>query len=90
MQIEWPDKLTPALRYILGRPNFQCGGVAHAYQAIGEFVDSDGQPLEKRSEDEQAFVLHRFVEVAMRNPDDWREAINREVRRVADAAQAKL
>lgn len=87
-QITWPERLTPPLRYILGRPNFTCGSLAHAYQALGEFVDSDGNALNKRAEDEQAFVIHRFVAVAAREPDDWEGAINREVKRVAEALGA--
>src|SRR3546814_18872771 len=56
----WPTALTQGLREILGIPNFQCGPMAHAYQKIGEFSGDDGLALEKRAEDEQAFILHNL------------------------------
>src|SRR3546814_15452689 len=66
----WPTALTQGLREILGIPNFQCGPMARAYQKIGEFSGDDGLALEKRAEDEQAFILHKQIGRA-----SWRERV---------------
>src|SRR3546814_6187119 len=68
----WPTALTQGLREILGIPNFQCGPMAHAYQKIGEFSGDDGLALEKRAEDEQAFILHKLISFWFEHGDGWR------------------
>jgi hypothetical protein len=83
-----PVGLTPALRDILGMMCFQLGKLAHVYHAVGEFVDHAGQPLNQRAEDEQAFVLHKFLLLWVQHGDGWREAASEELRRVADKARA--
>src|SRR3546814_16014841 len=69
----WPTALTQGLREILGIPNFQCGPMAHAYQKIGEFSGDDGLALDKRAEDEQAFILHKLISFWFEPGDGWRE-----------------
>lgn len=84
----WPPALTQGLREILGIPNFQCGPMAHAYQKIGEFSGDDGLPLEKRAEDEQAFILHKLVGFWFEHGDGWREPAIDEIDRAAKLARA--
>lgn len=84
----WPAALTQGLREILGIPNFQCGPMAHAYQKIGEFSGSDGLALDKRAEDEQAFILHKLVSFWFEHGDGWREPAIDEIDRAAKLARA--
>jgi hypothetical protein len=90
--IELPDELTPELRDILGFMCFQLGKMAHAYQAAGRFVGADDMKLEKRAEDEQAFMLHRFLVHWAKAGDDWRASFADELDEViapADPAQGE-
>ncbi|MET0179164.1 MAG: hypothetical protein ABW194_01620 [Novosphingobium sp.] len=84
----WPELLTPELRKILGLICFQCAPFAHVYQAAGEFSGSEG-PLQKRAEDEQAFILHKLVSLWVAHGEGWMDAFDDELVRVkAKAAQA--
>jgi hypothetical protein len=62
-----PETLTPAVREVLGLMNFRTGPLAHVYQAAGHEIP-------KRCEDEQAFVLHRFLLLAIKHGADWHKA----------------
>lgn len=86
----WPAALTQELREILGYPNYQCGPMAHAYQAIDEYVGADGVELKKRAEDEQAFILHKLVGLWFRHGETWRAHAIAEIDRAAKAARAAL
>lgn len=89
LPLAWPDRLTPALRDVLGMMCFELGPIAHAYQAAGEFVDGGGQPLKKRAEDEQAFMLFKFVGYALAHGEDWRSIAGAdEIDRIVAAARA--
>ena len=70
----WPSALTPELRAILGQMCFTLGPVAHVYQAIGEFIGSDGQALSRRAEDEQAFMLHKMIGYWFADAKTWPDA----------------
>lgn len=61
----WPETMTPALAQVLGMPNFQCGPLAQCYRIAGHDIP-------KKSESEQAFILHRFARLAILYGDDWR------------------
>lgn len=83
MQIEWPDELTEELAEILGRPNFTCGKIAHAYR------DGGGHKIPPKAEAEQAFVLHRFVKLQAEHGDSWKNIANAEIAHNAQLALAK-
>ncbi len=70
----WPRALTPELRALLGQMCFVLGPIAHVYQAIGEFTDSDGAELGRRAEDEQAFMLHKMLTYWFANTKTWPDA----------------
>lgn len=86
---DWPRELTPELRDILGFMCFQLGPMAHAYQAAGRFLDADGCEMRKRAEDEQAFMLHRFLTHWFEHGADWRESMEVEFECVITEAKAK-
>jgi hypothetical protein len=87
--IVWPAALTPTLRDLLGFMCFELGPMAHAYQAVGRFVGADGEPLKKRAEDEQAFMLHRFLHHWSTAGDNWRASMREELAPVVAAAKEK-
>lgn len=89
LDVKLPDALTPELREILGFQCFQLGQFAHVYQAAGKFVDSDGKPLRKRAEDEQAFMLHRFLVHWHKAGAGWRVSIAEEFDEIATLAEAR-
>src|SRR3546814_18870467 len=62
--------------------------MAHAYQKIGEFSGDDGLALEKRAEDEQAFILHTLISFWFEHGDGWREPAIDEIDRAAKLARA--
>ncbi len=59
-----PDQTTPAITEVLRLPNFRCSGIAHVYRRAGH-------PIEEKSEQEQAFVLFRFLGLALRHGPKW-------------------
>ncbi|WLJ71100.1 hypothetical protein [Sphingomonas phage Carli] len=86
---QWPG-LTPPLQRILGMMCFQIAKYAHAYRDAGEFVDADGAPLKAHAEEEQAFILHRWLGYWFEHGDDaWEAAAVADINRVAAIANAK-
>lgn len=85
---EWPDALTPELREILGHICFELGSLAHAYRDAGLFVGADGEQLRSRAEDEQAFMLHRFLTHWFKAGPDWRKSCWKEMEPVIETARA--
>lgn len=83
MQIEWPEQLTPELAEVLGRPNFMCGSIAHAYR------DGGGFDIPPKAEAEQAFVIHRFVQLMHEYQTGWKNIANAEISEFAAKAKAK-
>ena len=75
----WPLALTNPLREVLGLMNFRTGPIAHLYRAAGDDIPP-------KCEDEQAFVLHRFVRLALEHGQKWREAAEADLR----AARGRL
>jgi|HubBroStandDraft_2_1064218.scaffolds.fasta_scaffold11841_6 hypothetical protein len=68
----YPDELTPDLREVLSRPNFQCSPIAHVMRAAG--VD-----IKPKAEDEQAVVLHWMIKLVLRHGEKWREVARDEL-----------
>ncbi|WP_157639506.1 hypothetical protein [Burkholderia ubonensis] len=81
----YPDEMSPALRDVLGRPNFWCGPIAHEMRAAGAEIKA-------KAEDEQAHVLHWLVKLVLDHGDDWQKHAAtdlRAIREKADAARAQ-
>ncbi|WP_157637562.1 hypothetical protein [Burkholderia ubonensis] len=81
----YPDEMSPALRDVLGRPNFWCGPIAHEMRAAGAEIKT-------KAEDEQAHVLHWLVKLVLDHGDDWQKHAAtdlRAIREKADAARAQ-
>jgi hypothetical protein len=83
----WPELLTPELREILGWMCFQLGQMAHAYQAVGEFVGTEGK-LNKRAEDEQAFMLHKWLGYWSKHGEEWNKHAAADLKRVRAAIES--
>lgn len=77
----WPDELTEPLREVLGMPNFQCGPLAHCYRAAGHNIA-------RKVEDEQAFIIHRYVPLALKYGADWRKHAGNDLQTAIDKAKA--
>ena len=71
--------MTPAIAEVLGMPNFRSGPVAHLFRAAGHEIQC-------RVEPEQAFVLWRFLHLAIIHGDDWGKYASADI----DAHQAKI
>ncbi len=84
--VAWPELLTPELRHILGMMCFQLGKLAHAYQRASEFIGVEG-PLDKRAEDEQAFMLHKWIGFWFSHGAEWQGAAGADLTRVIDAIE---
>lgn len=62
---EYPEQMTPALREVLGLMCFTTGPIAEGFREAGENIAA-------KIEDEQAFVLHWLIGLALRHGDAWR------------------
>ena len=69
---DYPDDMTAELRHVLGLMNFQTCPIAHRLQAAG-------RDIPRKTEDEQAFVLHWLIKLALDHPDDWQERAHAEI-----------
>lgn len=85
----WPERLTPELREVLGMPNFRASPIAHAFRAAGH-------EIARKAEDEQAFVLHWLAGLVLKHGTDWKrhaadelDAVAAETRRRADEPQPR-
>ena len=65
--LRYPATMTAALAEVLGLMNFRTGPIAHVYRAAGAEIRT-------KCEDEQAFVLDRFLRLALEHGDGWRAA----------------
>jgi hypothetical protein len=59
-------ELDDETRWILGRPNFWCGGLARTLRKMGHQIN-------ERAEDEQAAVIYWMLTLYMQYGDKWRE-----------------
>lgn len=76
-------ELNADVREILGMPNFECGPLAHVFQA-------SGADIKHRSEDEQAFVLHWLLGLYAKHGADWRAAAAEELDEARATASALI
>lgn len=74
MARDYPKEMTPELREILGMMIFNSGPLAHAFRAAG-------YDIKPRAEDEQAFILHWLIGLALEHGAEWK-------RHAADALDA--
>ncbi|MGZ0007140.1 hypothetical protein [Burkholderia gladioli] len=75
----YPDALTEDLRHVLGFPNFRCGPYAHLMRAAGANI-------QRKSEDEQAHVLHWLVKLVIDHGERWADVAQEEL----DAMREKV
>lgn len=59
-----PREMTPAIAEVLGLPNFRTSPIAHLFRA-------GGAEIKPKCEVEQAFVLWRFLHLAILHADNW-------------------
>lgn len=85
----WPKELTPDLRHVLGLMCFELGKFARVYRVAGEFVAAGGEPLQRRAEDEQAFMLHKLVGYLFGHGPKWAEAMTIDLDRALKVAMAR-
>jgi len=74
----WPEALTPELGEVLGLMNFRTVPLAHAYRRAGHAIPT-------KCEDEQAFVLHRFIGFALKYGADWRKYASDDIAALKEA-----
>lgn len=71
-------ELNDDTRWILGRPNFFCGPIAHQLRRMG-------RDIPRKAEDEQAAVLHWMLQLWEQHGARWRLEANKELDVAADA-----
>jgi hypothetical protein len=59
--------------FILGRPGFMFIREAQLFRSLG-------YDIPKRAEDEQAFFIHRWLNLYFRHGDAWRDVANADIR----------
>lgn len=69
-------------RFILGRPNFMCSSMA-------ELLRADGHAIDRKSEDEQAAVIHWLLGLYERHGNDWAANYVSEVDRIKRNAESQ-
>ncbi|MGC6386532.1 hypothetical protein ACMV8I_02560 [Ewingella sp. S1.OA.A_B6] len=62
--VAFPD-INEDLVEILGRPNFTCSGIAEIFRG-------NGADIKRKSENEQAFIIHWLIGVYLTHGSDWR------------------
>jgi hypothetical protein len=63
-------ELNDETRWILGRPNFACAGLAECLRRMGHTVA-------RKAEDEQAAAIHWMLTMYEQHGTEWREAAER-------------
>lgn len=61
-----PSEMTPAIREVLGMMIFTTGPIANGFRMAG-------CEIQKKAEEEQAFVLFWLLKHAIAHGDDWRK-----------------
>ncbi len=78
------DPSDPEVMWILGRPCFVCGPIAHILQA-------GGHPIPKHAEEEQAAVIVWMLEKYQQHGrEDWKRKADEELVEIRTAATARL
>ncbi len=78
----YPVESSQEIKDILGMMVFECSPIAHGFQAAG-------YDIPKRVEDEQAFVLHWLLLIALQHGPSWREIAAKRLNDVLQAAKAQ-
>lgn len=73
-----PAEMTPEIADVLGRPNFWCSPLAHAFQAAG-------YQIKRRAEDEQAFILFWLLGLVLEHGKDWRPHAGEQLQAIRSA-----
>jgi len=63
----FPRELTPEVRDVLSIMCFEAGPIAHAFR------QADRAEIKTQAEDEQAFVLHWLLTIALEHGTGWRK-----------------
>ena len=79
--LRYPVSITAALADVLGLPNFRTGPIAHVYRAAGAEIRT-------KCEDEQAFVIDRYLRLAIVHGDEWRTAAEADLKEAYTRAEA--
>lgn len=61
---DYPKDLTPALKDVLGLPNYKLHPIWMSLREVGVVIN-------QRYEDEQAAALHFLIPIALEHGDDW-------------------
>ncbi|MGU3540041.1 hypothetical protein [Methylobacterium sp. A54F] len=83
-ELVFPRELTPEVREVLEMMVFQCGPIAHAFRNAGRVE------IRRRAEDEQAFILHWLLTLALEHGADWRKHAGETLKLVIAEAKAAL
>ena len=78
-----PKEMTPEIRDVLGLMVFRTGPLAHLFRA-------GGAEIPKRIEDEQAFILFRFLHLALTHGADWKNVADEDVGAALARSKAAL
>lgn len=78
-----PAVMTPEIGEVLGLMNFATGPLADLFRAAGAEIP-------RKIEAEQAFVLFRFLHLALKHGAEWRVASNVDVQEALAAAEARM
>ncbi len=78
---EFPKELTPEIRDVLGLMIFQTAPIAHALRAGGESIP-------RKVEEEQAFVLHWMICLALEHGAKWRTKVGERLEAIAANARS--
>ena len=71
-------KFDEEVKWILGRPNFACIGIANALR-------KSGMVIEHKSEDEQAATIYWMLEMYEMHGEHWRKAADAFIQQVFEA-----
>lgn len=75
-----PDELNADLTWILGRPNFVCGSIAH-------ILRRGGIEIPEHAEEEQAHVLWWLLGVYVKHGADFRDEAARQIKSIIGEAK---
>lgn len=75
-------ELNEHTRWILGRPNFTCGGIAEQLRGMGHAIA-------RKAEDEQAAVIHWMLCLHEQHGERWRVEANKVLDAAAGSSQGK-
>lgn len=80
--LHYPSTMTPELADVLGLMNFKTGPIARVFREAGSAIKT-------KCEAEQAFVLDRFIRLAIMHGENWREVAGDDVQAAHDIAVAQ-